>query len=204
MRSMRASRSEAAASGWTVNGSMGARRKRDFVFMRGYSATEYAEDRSKRVAEAAEDRGAIAGGDRIVRPRGAAGDREREVVDQHEVRGELAANRAADVRQAERRIPGVAEVDERRGVQRSHEDRPNARTTLHAQERHAQVRVQHGRIAPDDVVAIEAAHEADRIAPEVERRRRGPGACRGETPLARGVTPARHTREPDGENRVAA
>src|SRR4029078_4391115 len=157
MRSMRSSRSSAAASGATTNGSTGARRKRDFVFMppilcrefRGWLPqmhTEKHRPRSvfirvypwpssvsvasigvhlsrstcglERIADAAEERGAVLIGDGIVRPRGAAGDGDAEVVGEDGVERQLAAGGRADVRRAESRVPCVAGVEEPGGAQR--------------------------------------------------------------------------------------
>src|SRR5438874_4097328 len=131
MRSIRARRSPAAASGRTAKGSTGARRKRDFVFMRGYFDTEAAKNShglhgsrqprnarktridfliralrevrgqnvdpcdpcnpwlvllsavrgSKRVADAAEECGALPVDDGVADPGGAGGERQREVVE---------------------------------------------------------------------------------------------------------------------------
>src|SRR5688572_854930 len=114
--SMRASRSSATASAWIVNGSTGARRKRDFVFMRNHSATDHTDQDSKRVADPSEQRGAAAIGDRVAGPGGTADDRERKVVEEDEIGGELGADRGADVRGAERAVPRVAGIEERGGV----------------------------------------------------------------------------------------
>src|SRR3954470_24171682 len=103
MRSMRARRSLAAASGWTVNGSVGARRKRDFVFM---PSILYLEG----VADARKSRRARTRRDRVARPRRAAADRQRQVVDEHDVERQLAAHRRSDLAGAECAVPGVAGV----------------------------------------------------------------------------------------------
>src|SRR5262249_52912351 len=110
MRSIRARRSPAAASGSTTNGSTGARRKRDFVFMpsifchialgderqlelmlRVPAVSLAAGGSSEGVPDASEDRAAAAIGRRIARPRGAAGERDADVVRDDRVQGEFAA-----------------------------------------------------------------------------------------------------------------
>src|SRR6266850_1923334 len=118
MRSIRARRSLAAWSGSTTNGSTGARRKRDFVFMRGYFATEVTEVSLKRVPDAAEERGALPVHGRVARPGGAGDERQRHVVEDHDVQRQLAARGGAQVAGAERRIPRLAGVDEGSRVER--------------------------------------------------------------------------------------
>src|SRR3954469_3577608 len=138
MRSMRASRSVAVTSDSTVNGSTGARRKRDFVFMPPIiiGPSLFSSSRlpvfpsSERVAEPSERGGAIAAGDGIARPRGATGDRDAQRVDDDEIQRELAARGVADVGGAEGAIPRVPGVGKHGAVHRAHEHRKGAGAAL--------------------------------------------------------------------------
>src|SRR5579872_85515 len=180
MRSMRASRSPAVASATTANGSIGARRKRLFVFMRGIlyrkdTKTGEGSDGSERVPDATEELRAARGGDGIARPRNAARKGEREVMHERRVARQLAADRRADVRRVEARAPRVPGVDKPGRVHRSQKHRPRADAALDAQERHAHVEIHHRGVESDDILGIEAAQQSDRVAAEVEDLRRGSG-----------------------------
>src|SRR6266567_8418314 len=127
MRSMRARRSSAVASGCTVNGSTGARRKRDFVFMPRLFCHNGKILRllpSKGVADPAEERGRAADADGIADPRRAGGHRHRDVVKQDEIHRQLAADGRADVSRAKCGVPGTPRVEKARGVDRTEKYRP--------------------------------------------------------------------------------
>src|SRR4051794_32240083 len=152
MRSIRARRSPAAGSGWTTKGSTGARRKRDFVFMRGYFATEDAENTdqvfvrviraiggSKGMADADEERGAVALRDGIAGPCRAARERQRRGIQDDEIEGELGTGRRPYAVGAEGAVPGVAGVGEDGPVEGLEEDRPRPHAALDAREREAEI-----------------------------------------------------------------
>src|SRR6476619_915402 len=179
MRSMRSRTSSAGRPGSTANGSTGARRKRDFVFIRGYSATDLtghgcggptitpndrftprrcqgshrssnarsvAFERShgdgwicvsrglKGVANAGKESRARAIPGRITRPRSTAGERHRQVMTEHEIERQFAADRCAEVRELELPIPGVTSVEKGGRVNAPEEERPVADATLRTRE----------------------------------------------------------------------
>ena len=143
----------------------------------------------KGVAYAGKESRARAIPGRITRPRSTAGERHRQVMTEHEIERQFAADRCAEVRGLELPIPGVTSVEKGGRVNAPEEERPVADATLRTREGYAKVDIRDGSARADEIVGGEAAEQPDRIPAEIKCRHRRAGAASRELASNHRVAP---------------
>src|SRR5690606_5294448 len=105
---------------------------------------------------------------RIVAPGGAGRDRRRKAAQEHDIEGDLAADRAANVGTLEAAVPHARRIDEERAVQTPEKHRQRPSPSLRPGDREAVIEVRDRDAPSGQVVPIESPEQANRVETDVE------------------------------------